>query len=87
MMVMRNHLFHIVHFENLMSILSEGILSHNEAYKRSLIKTDVSLQDVQFRRNKIYDPIYNRQLHEYASLYFYPRNPMLYYLKDVQKMN
>lgn len=81
---LKNHLFHIVHFENVESILLDGILSHNEAYRRGLIKTDVSLQDVQLRRSRIHDPIFKRQLHDYASLYFYPRNPMLYYLKDLQ---
>ncbi len=111
-----DYLDHMVLWPNLSTILTSGILSHNEAYSRKVIKDDISLKDVQLRRArkiitninkdnedyksilKSYDSlnfsyvnhktpfnkIFARQTHEFASLYFNSRNPMLYRLKSIQ---
>jgi hypothetical protein len=65
--------FHITHIDNLETILKNGLLSHNNPYK----KTDISNQDVNSRRNKI-EPIYKNNLHNYVPFYFNCRNSMLY---------
>lgn len=64
---------HITHLLNLKTILSNGLLSHNNPYK----KVDISNIEVNDRRNK-FEPIYNRNLHDYVPLYFNPRNAMLF---------
>jgi hypothetical protein len=73
------YLYHMTHIKNLASILKYGILAHNNSYK----KFDISLKDVNDKRTKK-EPIFNRSIHEYAPLYFNPRNAMLYYNKDIQ---
>ncbi|ERT04841.1 hypothetical protein M595_5204 [Lyngbya aestuarii BL J] len=66
----------MTHINNLASIIRNGLLSHNEAYRRGLIQVDISEPDVQDRRaDRTVD---NILLHEYVPLYFSPRNPMLY---------
>ena len=70
-------LFHLTHVDNPPSILQHGILSHNTAYRRGIIKRDVSSNPVQAIREGKLDSVYDRPLHDYASLYFMPKNPML----------
>lgn len=70
-------LFHLTHVDNISSILQYGILSHDTAYRRGIIKRDVSSNPVQAIREKKLDAVYARPLHTYASLYFMPKNPML----------
>lgn len=41
---------HMLHHKNLESIFVNGLLSHNEAYKRGLISEDISMTEVQERR-------------------------------------
>jgi hypothetical protein len=72
-------LFHIVHARNLPSILTHGILSHNDAHKNGLVKVDISDQAVNSLRNRE-EPVLNHNLHEYAPLYINPKNPMMYRL-------
>ena len=67
-----------------MSILENGLLSHNLAYKNKLLSIDISDYGVQERRQYKRDPIFKKPLHSYASLYFNPRNPMLYRLRAYQ---
>ena len=64
---------HMTHIDNLGSIFKNGLLAHNNPYK----KIDISNKEVNDRRNKI-EPIYNRNVHDYVPLYFNPRNAMLY---------
>ena len=78
-----NYLYHMTSVHNMDSIIRHGLLSHNEAYQRELIKRDISSIDVQNKRhNKFIDPHY---LHDYVSLYFSPRNPMLCALQNIQE--
>lgn len=74
---------HMLHYKNLESIFLNGLLSHNAAYKRGLIKTDISMDEVQaIRQNKI---VFGYSLHDYVSFYFRALNPMLFKRKDMQE--
>jgi hypothetical protein len=72
--------FHnIMPLENLRSVLRHGILSHERA--RKLTHSDISLPDIQERRERIKVPG-GRFLHQYANLYFHARNPMMFRRQD-----
>jgi len=75
--------YHLTHKRNLRSILHWGILSLNEAVRRGLHHEDISDPDVQRLRNR-QEPVHKRFLHDYASLYFNPKNPMLYKRREMQ---
>ncbi|MBM2814467.1 MAG: hypothetical protein HW421_1229 [Ignavibacteria bacterium] len=75
---------HLLHKNNVENILRYGILSHNEAYKRGLIKQDISMKEIQDRREFKYIKDTNIKLHDCASLYFQVKNPMLFKRKDIQ---
>lgn len=77
------YLYHMTYINNLDSIIRNGLLSHNEAYRRGLIKADISHPDVQDRRANL--RVDNIPLHEYVPLYFSPRNPMLYKRREIQE--
>ena len=66
-------LFHITHINNLISIFQNGLFSHNAAPHY----LDISNINVNNRRKRD-DTIHKKSLHEYAILYFNPRNTMLY---------
>ncbi|MFH2003929.1 MAG: DUF4433 domain-containing protein [Bacteroidota bacterium] len=69
-------LCYITPIDNLQSIFHHGILSHNRSKK---LKTkSVADPDIQARREKVIVPGTNRKLHDFANLYFNPRNPMMY---------
>ena len=74
------HIEHMVHHKNLKSILNNGLLSHNEAYGKGLITTDISMAEVQTRRDKKDIQVGARvlNLHDFVSFYFNSRNAMLY---------
>ncbi|EPR73429.1 hypothetical protein ADIWIN_1459 [Winogradskyella psychrotolerans RS-3] len=72
-------LYYTAHIENINSILEKGILSHNLAHSKGLLTVDISNKQVNERRNRVVVGL-NGNLHDYAPLYFNPRNPMLYYL-------
>jgi len=76
-------LYHMTHKSNLCSILKYGLLSHNDAHNRNLLSTDISENTVNERRRRI-EPIFNKSIHEYAPLYFNPKNPMLFKRKNIQ---
>lgn len=57
------YLYHMTYIDNLASIIENGLLSHNEAYKQGLIKADISDPNVQDIRVDAVDPFYNRPLH------------------------
>ncbi len=80
------YLEHMLHFKNLESVLSNGLLSHNEAYRRELIKEDISMSEVQDRRHQKRFTINGKQIgiHDLVSFYFNSRNPMLYRRRNVQ---
>ncbi len=60
---------------NLVSVMKQGILSHEHAAK--LKHHSVALQPVQDRRDKKQVPG-GLKLHQYANLYFHARNPMMF---------
>ncbi len=71
-----NYLYNIVSIDNLNSILDYGILSKNRV-DQHFNYTDISNASVQNIRDNIYITK-NRMLHDFANLYFNPRNAMLY---------
>lgn len=73
-----NLLFHIVHIKNLPSILKNGLLSLNEVKKRGIAPAVISYENIQQRRD--YTSVKLGKcgtLHDYVSLYFGARSPML----------
>ncbi|MET0072735.1 MAG: DUF4433 domain-containing protein [Candidatus Thiodiazotropha lotti] len=68
-------LHNIMPIGNIPSVLAHGILSHEQA--AGLPHSDVSMADVQDRRDKVQVPG-GMRLHQYANLYFDARNPMMY---------
>ena len=64
---------HMTHIDNLDSIFQNGLLAHNNPYKRK----DISNTEVNNRRTKR-EYIYGKSLHSYVPLYFNPRNAMMY---------
>lgn len=79
-------LFNINDLRNLKSIFQHGILSKNEKLIRDISSTDLSNPDVQKRRDDKRIPNHG-MLHDYANLYFNPRNPMMYYLINHKKID
>jgi hypothetical protein len=68
--------FHcIMPMANIVSVIENGILSFDRASK--LAHRSVAMQSVQDLRDKKQVPG-GLQLHQYANLYFYARNPMLF---------
>ena len=65
----------IMPIDNINSVMTHGILSHERAAK--LPHRSVALQPVQDRRDQKQVPG-GLKLHQYANLYFHARNPMLY---------
>ncbi|OIR24955.1 DarT ssDNA thymidine ADP-ribosyltransferase family protein [Bathymodiolus thermophilus thioautotrophic gill symbiont] len=68
-----DYVFHMTHIDNLRTILKNGLLPHNNPYK----KIDISNQSVNQKRNKI-KAVYENNLHDYVPFYFNCRNAMLY---------
>ncbi len=64
----------IMPIANIPSVLEHGLLSHERVCR--LPHTDVSMGDVQDRRDKVRVPG-GLRLHQYANLYFDARNPMM----------
>ena len=74
-------LFYITSLENLPSIVSKGILSHDKV--RGIPHKDISNKIVNSRRSRP-DPIFDRPIHYYVPLFFRANNPMLFALKEKQ---
>lgn len=72
-------LFYITHIDNVESILKYGILSHNLAHDKGIVREDISNQTVNARRNRFEDTL-GGNIHDYTPLYFNHKNPMLYTL-------
>lgn len=68
------HAFNIMPLENMNSVMKMGILPHNLA--SMLDHSDISDQSIQQRRATITLPN-DINLHDHASLYFNPSNPMM----------
>mgnify|MGYP000924424427 FL=1 len=71
----KNGFYNIMPIENIKSILTNGILSHNNAKK--INHNSVAMQEVQDIRENIKVPN-GMYLHDYANLYFDFGNPMMY---------
>ncbi len=78
-------LYFICHINDLTSIFTHGILSHNGVRKNRLRPTPIADPVIQARRKKIVVPGTSRQLHDYANLYFNARNPMLFKRRDIHE--
>lgn len=69
----------ITPIDNVVSILSLGILSHRLAQR--IQHLSVAMDEIQERRRRVVVPG-GRPLHEYANLYINARNPMMFKRKD-----
>lgn len=72
-------LYNIQVIDNIPSIMQRGLLSNERAAK--IEHKSIALQQVQERRNAVRIPN-GMALHQYANVYFDPRNPMLYLRKN-----
>lgn len=73
---------HITHIDNLESILTRGLKSHNNAYQQ----TDISNPSVNSRRARC-EPINGKPIHSYVPLYFNAKNAMLYKVQKAHNEN
>ncbi len=73
-----DELHYIAHIDNLVSILTSGILSHQGAAR--LQHESIESEEVQDRRRRVRIPMPDgsRPLHSFVNLYFSARNPMLF---------
>ena len=67
-------LYNIQAIDNIPSIMQRGLLSNEKA--RSINHVSIAMNEVQARRELVRIPN-GLRLHQYANLYFDPRNPML----------
>jgi hypothetical protein len=73
------YLYYITHIDNLPSILKYGILSHKQVEERQISYTPIYDKEIiENRRNRIIPDGSDRNLWDFANVYFQPRNPMLY---------
>ena len=77
-----NELHYITAIDNLPSILKMGILSYRGT--EQITHTSVAMDRIQAMRAKVVVP-HGRPLHEYACLYIYGRNVMLYVRRGQHK--
>lgn len=77
--------FYIAHIDNLESILTYGILSHNLAHSKGLVKKDISYSSVQEKRERFVNDI-NGSIHDFVPLYINHKTPMLYVkMRSIEK--
>ena len=76
-------LYFITHIDNIKSILQHGILCYNKA-KKILCKS-IADYEIQKRSDKVVIPGGKLKLHDYANLYFNPRNAMMFKRKDIHQ--
>lgn len=78
-------LHYIAPVENMKSICTNGILSHQKVQR--IQHKSVAMNKIQERRKKVIVPDKkgNRPLHQYVNLYFHARNPMMFKRKDRHK--
>ena len=70
-------LYYITHIDNLPSIIDKGILSHKSIEEQGIQFTPIYDAEIVEIRKNIKTPD-NRNLWDFANLYFQPRNAMLY---------
>lgn len=76
-------LYFITHIDNLKTILELGILCNRRAKK--IIYKSIADPVIQKRRENAVIPGGKHKLHDYANLYFNPRNPMMFKRKDIHQ--
>jgi O-acetyl-ADP-ribose deacetylase (regulator of RNase III) len=69
--------YYITHIDNIPSILSKGILAHKSLVEGMITPTQIYEEDIVSRRKKIVTPD-QKELWEYANLFFNAKNAMLY---------
>jgi O-acetyl-ADP-ribose deacetylase (regulator of RNase III) len=69
-------LYYITHINNISSILSKGILSHERVESDRVKHTPIYNPEIV--KNRQTKPLSGKSLWSFANLYFQPRNPMLY---------
>lgn len=77
----RRELYYITHVDNLESILRHGIYSHSKIEQAKIDPKKIYDNSVMLLRQARTTPS-QRNLWEYANLYWQPRNPMLYRIKS-----
>ncbi|BDA19169.1 hypothetical protein KAM345_030830 [Aeromonas caviae] len=75
-------LYYMMPLENFRTVRKHGLVSRSTAMAQGLHIQDYSDLEVQSRRAKRREPVFQRCLHDYVPLYLNPRNPMLYRLRD-----
>lgn len=76
--------YHLTHKDNLAGILQHGILSHTDVLNRDdVLAVDISDSGVQQRRERA-ESVNHRSIHDYVPLYINPKNPMLYFRRELQ---
>lgn len=76
-------LYHMADFRNIEGIIAKGLCSHNAAHRSGLVREDISDKTVNGNRAR-FNTSDGRHLHDFAVMYFKPRNPMMYRLKHRQ---
>ncbi|WP_026671436.1 DUF4433 domain-containing protein [Butyrivibrio sp. AD3002] len=75
----QNGLYNIQAIDNVPSIMQRGLLSNEKASR--IDHVSIAMNEVQVRRDLVQVPN-GLKLHQYANLYFDPRNPMLSRKRD-----
>lgn len=73
------NLYYITHINNLPSILTKGILSHQRIRSEGVENTTIYLKHLVNKRGQKYTSD-GKNLWHYANLFFQPRNSTLYYV-------
>ena len=68
--------YHITHFDNLESILLNGLMSHKHVYANRMIKIDISNHAIQKERDRT-ESVFGRNIQDYVPFYINPQNPMM----------
>lgn len=68
--------YHMTHYDNLGSILLNGLMSHKQVYANKMIMVDISNQAIQNERDRI-ESVFGRNIQDYVPLYINPQNPMM----------
>lgn len=68
--------YHMTHFDNLESILLNGLMSHKLVYANKMLRIDISNQAIQNNRDRE-ESVFGRNIQDYVPLYINPQNPMM----------
>ena len=68
--------YHMTHYDNLGSILLNGLISRKQVYANRMIMVDISNHAIQNERDRI-ESVFGRNIQDYVPLYINPQNPMM----------